>query len=115
MHAAAETASRTSVGEHTVLLPVTAPASGGAQFAASADHAHADHDALLAAPRYGDLTQLARWKMWAMLAHCASTAADERTRDAHRRLSPETGSKVKREAKGRLEAFTLGAVMAIRK
>ena len=72
-------------------------------------------DALLAAPRYGDLTQLARWKMWAMLTHCAATAADERTRAAHRRLSPETGSEVKREAKGRLEAFTLGAVMAIRK
>jgi hypothetical protein len=72
-------------------------------------------DALLAAPRYGDLTQLARWKMSAMLTHCAATAADERTRDAHRRLSPETGSEVKREAKGRLEAFMLGALTAIRK
>jgi hypothetical protein len=53
--------------------------------------------------------------MWAMLTHCAATAADERTRDAHRHLSLETGSKVKREAKGRLEAFTLGTVTAIRK
>ena len=49
-----------------------------------------------------------------MLTHCAATATGERTRDAQRRLSQETGSKetgseVKREAKGRLEAFTLGS------
>ena len=65
----------------------------GAQAGLPAIHPHQfrhtyAHQWLAAGGTEGDLVRLAGWKSRQMLSRCGASAADERARDAYKRLGP---------------------------